>query len=49
MVLDLLVPPRATMTRQMREARVRRKGVRMQVKRPSLPIFLGGENGDCDD
>lgn len=41
MELEGEVPPRPTMTRQMREARVRRKGVRMQAKRPSLPILMG--------
>lgn len=45
MLEDLLVPPRATMMRQIREARVRRNGVRMQVKRPSLPMVMGGGGG----
>ena len=35
----MFVPPRATIMRQTKEAMVRTMGVKMQAKRPSLPIL----------
>ena len=40
---DLLRPPRPTMTRQTREARVSSIGVRIQAKRAALPMMAVGE------